>query len=240
MGAEIPGHAEDVMGSVPRVTVLVPGKCVTGIPNTHGCYNKDGNPIAVNSTNWTGTYTTSTVTTEPKTVTYTFNGSQGMTAIVEPTIERGRLNPKGKITGYNWNAHISIAPSTRLLRMIGWSSARIRRMVITCHLSAFVTQLRRLRRGSSLSIWVECLLSPVLPGRIRIAKPVGNSTPSFKKREFSKVKGFDYKSAVSPRTSFSAACARRLRTLRGRRSCETARRTADDADPAASLSSGRP
>ena len=38
-----------------------------------------------------------------------------MTAIVEPTIEKGRLNPKGKITGYNWESKQSIVPNNSLV-----------------------------------------------------------------------------------------------------------------------------
>ncbi|MDP2317982.1 MAG: hypothetical protein Q8O42_01395 [Acidobacteriota bacterium] len=62
-----------------------------------------------------GTYTTSTTTTAPQTITTTFNGAAGMTAITEPTIERGRLNPKGKITGYNWASNMSIVPHASLV-----------------------------------------------------------------------------------------------------------------------------
>lgn len=106
---------ETIPGETTIVTVFVPGKCVTGIPNTNGCYDKNGNPKATDGEIWTGHYETSTVTTEPKTVTLTFNGSQGMTAITEPTIEKGRLNPKGKITGYNWAGTLSIVPNADLV-----------------------------------------------------------------------------------------------------------------------------
>jgi len=106
---------ETIPGETTTVTVFVPGKCVTGIPNTEGCFDKDGNPKATNGAIWTGTYETSTVTTEPKTITYTSSGTQGMTAITEPTIEKGRLNPKGKITGYNWTATLSIVPNADLV-----------------------------------------------------------------------------------------------------------------------------
>jgi hypothetical protein len=106
---------ETIPGETTTVVVFVPGKCVTGVPNTSGCFDKDGNPKATDGDIWTGTYETSTITTEPQTVTYTFNGSQGMTAITEPTIEKGRLNPKGKITGYNWSAALSIVPNADLV-----------------------------------------------------------------------------------------------------------------------------
>lgn len=107
---------EAIPGETTTVTVFVPGKCVTGVPNTQGCYDpKTGKPQATNGAIWTGTYEISTTTTEPKTVTYTFNGTQGMTAITEPTIEKGRLNPKGKITGYNWASSLSIVPNSDLV-----------------------------------------------------------------------------------------------------------------------------
>jgi hypothetical protein len=105
-----------VPGETTTVTVFVPGKCVTDpVRNASACFDKNGNPKAVNGEIWTGTYETSTITTEPTTVTTTFNGSQGMTAITEPTIEKGRLNPKGKITGYNWESKLSIVPNADLV-----------------------------------------------------------------------------------------------------------------------------
>lgn len=106
---------EVIPGETTTVTVFVPGKCVTGIPNTEGCYDKNGKPKATGGDIWTGTYVTSTTTTEPKTVTQTFTGASGMTAITEPTIEKGRLNPKGKITGYNWTSSLSIIPNADLV-----------------------------------------------------------------------------------------------------------------------------
>ena len=101
-------------------TVFVPGKCVSGIPNTQGCYDKDGvTPKATDGDIWLGTSTTtyeiSTITTESQTITQTFNGASGMTAITVPTIEKGRLNPKGKITGYNWESNLSIVPNADLV-----------------------------------------------------------------------------------------------------------------------------
>jgi len=108
---------ETIPGEATTVEIFVPGKCVTDpVDNAKACFEKDGvTPKATNGAIWTGTYETSTVTTEPQTVTYKFNGSQGMSAITEPTIEKGRLNPKGKITGYNWTASQSIVPNADLV-----------------------------------------------------------------------------------------------------------------------------
>ena len=107
---------ETIPGETTTVTVFVPGKCVTDpVGNANACFDRNGIPKAVNGAIWTGTYETSTITTEPTTVTTTFNGSQGMTAITEPTIEKGRLNPKGKITGYNWEAKLSIVPNAAIV-----------------------------------------------------------------------------------------------------------------------------
>ena len=103
-------------GETTTVTVFVPGKCVTDpIGNANACFDKNGQPKATQGAIWTGTYETSQVTTAPTTVTTTFNGSQGMTAITVPTIERGRLNPKGKITGYNWESKVSIVANADLV-----------------------------------------------------------------------------------------------------------------------------
>lgn len=52
-----------------------------------------------------------TTQTEIVTVTQAFDGTNGMTAITEPTISNGRLNPKGKITGYNWVSTKSLVPT---------------------------------------------------------------------------------------------------------------------------------
>lgn len=51
-----------------------------------------------------------TTKTEVTTVTQTFDGTNGMTAITEPTLNNGRLNPKGKVTGYNWSSTKSLVP----------------------------------------------------------------------------------------------------------------------------------
>lgn len=101
--------------------VFMPGKCTETTYATadngtrDACWDKNGNPKATNGAIWVGSYETSTTTTEPKTIKQTFNGTQGMTAITEPTIEKGRLNPKGKITGYNWAAALSIVPNADLV-----------------------------------------------------------------------------------------------------------------------------
>lgn len=107
---------ETIPGETTTVTIFVPGKCVTDpVANRAACFDKDGKPKATGGAIWTGTYETSTTTTEPTTVTTEFNGTQGMTAITEPTIEKGRLNPKGKITGYNWLSTLSIVPNADLV-----------------------------------------------------------------------------------------------------------------------------
>jgi len=102
--------------TITEIIGFIPGKCVTGVPNTNGCFEKDGvTPKDTDREEWTGTPVTETRTTEPTTVTYTFDGSKGMTANTEPTIEKGRLNPKGKITGYNWASTLSIVPNAALV-----------------------------------------------------------------------------------------------------------------------------
>lgn len=112
---------ETIPGETSTITIHVPGKCTqvtfetADVTTKSACWTKEGAPKATNGAIWTGTYETSTVTTEPKTVTYNFTGSAGMTAITEPTIEKGRLNPKGKITGYNWAAGMSIVPNADLV-----------------------------------------------------------------------------------------------------------------------------
>ncbi len=57
---------EIIPGESSTVSVFVPGKCVTGVPNQEGCFDRYGNPQAVNGAIWTGTYETSTVVTEPR------------------------------------------------------------------------------------------------------------------------------------------------------------------------------
>lgn len=51
---------------------------------------------------------------ETTTVTVFVPGNR-ITGITEPTIEKGRLNPKGKITGYNWENKLSIMPTADLV-----------------------------------------------------------------------------------------------------------------------------
>ena len=105
---------ETIPGETTSVFVFVPGKCVTGVPNRNGCFDSNGNPKDIDEEKW-GSYVESSTTTEPITVTQTFNGTSGMTAITEPTIEKGRLNPKGKITGYNWQSTQSIVANAELV-----------------------------------------------------------------------------------------------------------------------------
>jgi len=107
---------KEVAGETITTTVFVPGKCITApSENASACFDRDGNPKAVNGAIWTGTYETSTTTTDPQTLQQVFNGVSGMVAITEPTIEKGRLNPKGKITGYNWTSTQSIVPNADIV-----------------------------------------------------------------------------------------------------------------------------
>lgn len=107
---------EVIPGETTTVSVHIPGRCVTGVPNTNGCFHpQTGEPLGIDDEKWVGHYEVSSITTDPQTITHTFNGVQGMTAITEPTVERGRLNPKGKITGYNWQATMSIVPNAGLV-----------------------------------------------------------------------------------------------------------------------------
>lgn len=113
---------ETIAGETTTVRVFVPGRCVTlgsAAQADAACYYQSGpsagQPKALNGAIWTGSYETQTVTTEPQTITHVFSGANGMTAITEPTIEKGRLNPKGKITGYNWSSSQSIVPNASLV-----------------------------------------------------------------------------------------------------------------------------
>jgi len=83
-------------------TVTVPARC----PNAsdHACRSNDG------SANWRPSTTTYTTV-----VTHTFDGASSMIAITAPTVTNGRLNPKGKITGYNWTSTFSVLPSDSLV-----------------------------------------------------------------------------------------------------------------------------
>lgn len=107
---------ETTEGAITTLQVFLPGRCtLAGATERAECYDQNGLPKALNGANWTGQYQTQTVTTEPQTLTYTFDGTSGMTALTEPTIEKGRLNPKGKITGYNWVSGQSIVPNADLV-----------------------------------------------------------------------------------------------------------------------------
>lgn len=113
---------ETIAGQTTTVLLFVPGRCVTqgsAALADAACYYQTGSsagqPKALNGAIWTGSYETQTVTTEAQTVTRVFSGANGMTAITEPTIEKGRLNPKGKITGYNWSSSQSIVPNQSLV-----------------------------------------------------------------------------------------------------------------------------
>ena len=93
-------------------TVTVPGVCTDSIyysehENQCSHANRD------NSILWIGSTSTTT-----NTVTNTVDETNGMTAITEPTIVKGRLNPKGKITGYNWSSIKSLVPTDIALPLL--------------------------------------------------------------------------------------------------------------------------
>lgn len=111
---------ETIPGTTTTVLVFVPARCILGVSLTDAaCYHQSGvnagQPKALGGSIWESSYQTQTVTTEPQTVTHTMTGSTSMTAITEPTIEKGRLNPKGKITGYNWVSTQSIVPTPEIV-----------------------------------------------------------------------------------------------------------------------------
>lgn len=111
---------ETIPGTTTTVLVFVPARCLPGVTLTDAaCYHQSGpnagQPKALGGQIWESSYQTQTVTTEPQTVTRTMTGASSMTAITEPTIEKGRLNPKGKITGYNWLSVQSIVPTPELV-----------------------------------------------------------------------------------------------------------------------------
>ncbi len=111
---------ETIPGQTTTVLVFVPARCQLGVTLADSaCYYQSGpyagQPKALGGSIWNASYEQQTVTTEPQTVTHTMTGSSSMTAIVEPTIERGRLNPKGKITGYNWLSAQSIVPTPEIV-----------------------------------------------------------------------------------------------------------------------------
>lgn len=111
---------ETIPGTTTTVLVFVPARCLLGVTLTDAaCYHQSGvnagQPKALGGAIWEASYQTQTVTTEPQTVTHTMTGASSMTAITEPTIEKGRLNPKGKITGYNWVSTQSIVPTPEIV-----------------------------------------------------------------------------------------------------------------------------
>jgi hypothetical protein len=84
----------------------VPGKCTTEpyyTDHKKSCDKNKDQPGADHDALWNGKTVTNTIIK-------TFNGTDGMTAITEPTVTNGRLNPKGKITGYNWASVMSLIP----------------------------------------------------------------------------------------------------------------------------------
>jgi hypothetical protein len=73
-------------------TVTIPARCPNS--NDNACRSNDG------SANWRSKTEQIPYST---TSTATFNGASSMVAITAPTLNSaGRLNPKGKVTGYNW------------------------------------------------------------------------------------------------------------------------------------------
>ncbi|MGZ5011340.1 MAG: hypothetical protein ACXV74_10315 [Methylobacter sp.] len=86
-----------------------PGTGATTYPNKSKCDNANHE----HSILWIGSTTSTT-----NTVTHTFDETSGMTAITEPTIVKGRLNPKGKITGYNWSSIKSLVPADIALPLL--------------------------------------------------------------------------------------------------------------------------
>ncbi|HLL76817.1 MAG TPA: hypothetical protein VK421_16305 [Pyrinomonadaceae bacterium] len=89
-------------------TITIPAKCPS-TENNQECKNKtpQSHPQHFQPTIINEPYTTTTV--------LSFNGTDGMTSITAPTVVNGRLNPKGKITGYNWAKALTIAPVDSLV-----------------------------------------------------------------------------------------------------------------------------
>ncbi len=81
-------------------TVTTPARCPN--PNDRACRSNDG------SANWQPK-------TETVTVTQTLDAAGGLTAITAPTVTNGRLNPRGRVTGYNWARTVSIVPSDSIV-----------------------------------------------------------------------------------------------------------------------------
>ena len=94
------------------ITTTVNGVTTTTTPAR--CPNVNDNACRSNgnSANWSPTIT---ITPYSTTSTQFFNGASSMTAITTPTVVNGRLNPKGKITGYNWNSAMSVVPTDSIV-----------------------------------------------------------------------------------------------------------------------------
>jgi len=115
-----------IPGETSTVLIFVPGKCAAqsfnanSNANDSACFYTSGqnagqkkNPLGPN---WVGTTEEQTVTTPDtvQVVTMSANGS-GLTAIYEPIVVKGRINPKGKLTGYDWSATTGISASPTIV-----------------------------------------------------------------------------------------------------------------------------
>lgn len=81
-----------------ETTTTTPFCDLPGNADKQQCLSADAN-----SSLKKGKTTTTTVTKE-------FAATDGMSAITEATVTNGRLNPKGKVTGYNWSVIRSLVP----------------------------------------------------------------------------------------------------------------------------------
>jgi len=115
-----------VPGETSTVLIFRPGKCAGQLfnPNSNAndsaCFYTSGNQAGQQKNPlgplWVGHVEEQTVTT-PDTVqivTMSANGS-GLTAIYEPVVVKGRINPKGKLTGYDWSATTGISASPSIV-----------------------------------------------------------------------------------------------------------------------------
>jgi len=102
--------------------IFVPGKCVNAPLTDQSCYyqkdngghNKGDRIGAPSDGKWAGEWTS--IVTEPKTVIVTINGAgSGLVAVYEPIVVKGRINPKGKLTGYDWTATTGISASNDIV-----------------------------------------------------------------------------------------------------------------------------
>lgn len=75
---------------------------------------------------------------ETKTITQTFSSSNQMIAITEPTVVKGRLNPKGKITGYNWSSEKSLVPWAMANSLIPTGSVLVDAVITNISYKAFL------------------------------------------------------------------------------------------------------